>query len=69
MTIGVELTFSVKRTPSGMTTVDQLNDFIQEHDSEKHRLIVVINPTGIGDAFADRLERFGFVVVRTNQEF
>ena len=59
--------FPVKRFAPGATSLQQLDAFIQEHEANKHRLIVKVNPTGIGDAFADRLAMAGFAVVRTRE--
>jgi hypothetical protein len=38
--------------------------FIIEHRDQAHRLMVQINPTGLGDGFADLLQSAGFTVQR-----
>jgi hypothetical protein len=62
------IAFPVNRLPPNVTTPQDLDAFIQKHGGEKHRLVVSVNPIGIGDAFADYLESAGFAVVRTNSE-
>lgn len=58
----MDLTFEVKLfAPTSLKDVDA---FITEYRNQAHRLMVQINPTGLGDTFADRLESAGFTVVR-----
>lgn len=61
----LNLTFEVKRFAP--TNLNDVNAFIEKYRLDKHRLIVTMNSTGIGDAFADCLQNEGFNVVRSRQ--
>lgn len=60
----ISLTFEVERFAPVATTKKDLDAFISEHEGQKHRLLIHIDPTGIGDALADHLESAGFAVLR-----
>lgn len=61
----VTITFPINRLAPRATSLKDVDAFIQEHQTEKNKLIVEINPTGIGEAFADYLESAGFTVKRS----
>lgn len=58
----MDLTFEVKSFAP--TSLRDVETFITQHRDQTHRLMVQVNPTGIGDAYADRLESAGFTVLR-----
>jgi hypothetical protein len=58
------ITFEVKRFAPGATNLQDVEAFIREHNSDRDSLTVSIDPTGIGDYFADCLESAGFRVSR-----
>jgi len=55
------ITFEAERRALSLKDVDA---FIQKHQGNKANLIVEIDRSGVGDAFADRLEEAGFRVRR-----
>lgn len=65
--LSTHITFEVNRFSPNATTMKDVKAFIAEHEANKHGLIIVVNVTGIGDAYADYLESNGFAVVRTNR--
>lgn len=58
------ITFEVRRSAPGKTNLADVNRFIEDHKGSKSLLVVEIDCTGIGEAFADHLESAGFTVKR-----
>jgi hypothetical protein len=58
------VTFEVKRFAPNATSLKDVQIFIEAHKDDKDRIEISIDPTGIGECFADYLEYAGFSVKR-----